>query len=292
MFFYLASIILQFQGQLGNQLFQTAAAIALAEENRCGIYFPDFDDLSASYLKSREIDKNFHAIFRRIPHRIGPVPRFAYYAEPDFAYHPIPYQPNIEISGYFMSEKHFKKHRDLIIELFAPPEEIEADLQRDFSWLLEQPNTVGLHVRTWYKDYQAYDSNPKFYAAFLPPDIGYYKEAIDRFPADALFVVFSDRIDWCKKNFREIERKFYFVEGQDYLHDFYLLSKCKHAIVGSSSFSWWAAYLNPNPEKVVILRKPFVQSNKDDPADICCDGWISIYRPQTPPIPTFDALNP
>lgn len=41
------------------------------------------------------------------------------------------------------------------------------------------------------------------------------------------------------------------AEGNDYA-EFVLMSRCKHHILANSSFSWWASYLNKNPEKTVL----------------------------------------
>ncbi|MES2122080.1 MAG: alpha-1,2-fucosyltransferase [Chlamydiota bacterium] len=285
-----STVILRFQGQFGNQLFQIAAAVALAQENQCPVYFPDFEDVLAGHLRECGIDRNYRMLFHKIPEIVnyGYATPNCYYNEPDFAYHPIPYCPNITINGYFQSEKHFGKYRDLILKLFAAPQEIEEALQKDYSTLIEHPNSVGIHVRTFCNDFKSYGYDYRFYQAFLPPDIEYYRQAIEMFDPESLFVVFSDNIAWCKKHFAELNRNFLFVDGNDYLYDFFLLSKCKNVIVGSSTFSWWAAYLNTNPNKKVIIRQPFLQSNKDDPQDIVCEGWIPIHMPQLPPFPVFD----
>jgi len=284
-----ATVTLRLRGQLGNQFFQIATAVALAQENQCNLYFPDFENVTDPRLKFVNLETNYNALFYRIPNRISYAQPAFFYLEPDFRYRPIPYQPNIEICGYFESEKYFKKYRNLIVELFAAPDDIEEDLARDFSSIIDHPNTVGIHVRTWYRDFKSDIRGSVFYNIMLPPDIEYYKKAIDLFDPNALFVVFSDHIGWCKKQFKGIDRNFIFIEGQDYLHDFYLLSKCKNVIVGSSTFSWWAAYLNQNPNKQIICRQPFLSClTQEDPKDILCDGWIPIYMPNIAPIPIFD----
>jgi Glycosyl transferase family 11 len=284
-----ATVILSlFLGQFGNQLFQVAAAVALAREHGCDLYFPDFDDLGAPRLPI-DLAKNYRALFHRIPNRISYARPYYTHYEPGFVYTPIPYQPHIAISGFFHSEKYFKKYRTLILDLFAAPQEIEEALRHDYSSLLENPHTVGIHVRTWYNDWKNYNHDYAFYKAFLPPDMEYYKKAIALFDPQTLFVVFSDHIGWCKQHFKEIDRNFVFIEGQDYLHDFYLLSKCKHVIVGSSSFSWWAAYLNQNPNKKVVCRRPFVQCDPNlDSQGLICEDWIAIDMPKIAPPPIFD----
>lgn len=284
-----AQIVVHFRGRLGNQLFQAATAIALAQENQCGIYFPDFErlHLDTDDYGLNQLKQNYQAIFCRIPClETAVVPEFIY-REPDFAYHPIPYQPRMEIEGYFLSEKHFSKYRDLIVKLFAATEETEQYLQTHFSDILQHPKTVGIHVRTGYLEYSLNHFNPDFYKNYLPPDMEFFKQAMSQFEEDALFVVFSDHIDWCKRNFAGLGKNIVFIEDQDYLYDFYLLSKCKHAIIANSSFCWWAAYLNANPEKKVICRMPFWNYGESSNRDIIPTSWTSLHMQQYPPVPKF-----
>ena len=139
-----ATVILRLQGQLGNQLFQIATAVALAQENQCDLYFPDFSDVTAPYLKTRDVEKNYHALFHRIPRQTSPVEPAFFYSEPGYEYHPIPYRENMEISGFFQSEKYFKKYRNLVVQLFAAPREVEEDLHKQFASILQHPNTVEI----------------------------------------------------------------------------------------------------------------------------------------------------
>ncbi|HSW85940.1 MAG TPA: alpha-1,2-fucosyltransferase [Rhabdochlamydiaceae bacterium] len=283
------TVIARFRGQFGNQLFQAAAAIALAKENRCDVYFPDFDNLNAPHLQEMNLEKNYRILFHRIHNTVfRPYPSVVY-REPDFNYHPIPYYRNIEIVGFFLSEKFFKKYKDVILELYSAPREVEDHLQMHFASLLDHPKTVGVHVRTGYPDYKKSGFSPQFYQVYLPPDAEYFKKAIHMFESDCLFVVFSDHIGWCKEQFKGIDRNLIFIEGQDYIHDFYLLTKCKHAIIANSSFSWWAAYLNRNPDKKIICRRPFIAPYDplSHPKDIICEDWYPIDMHQVPGMPIF-----
>jgi len=68
------------------------------------------------------------------------------------------------------------------------------------------------------------------------------------------YLIFSDDIEWCKLNFDFLENKI-FVNGNTDFQDLYLMSKCNDNIIANSTFSWWGAWLNQNPNKKVIAPK-------------------------------------
>ena len=76
----------------------------------------------------------------------------------------------------------------------------------------------------------------------------YYSQAMEKMGGP--FLVFSDDIAWCKDNFKGFDITF--VEGEEDFIDLYLMARCRNNIIANSSFSWWAAWLNPDPHKKVI----------------------------------------
>ena len=78
----------------------------------------------------------------------------------------------------------------------------------------------------------------------------YYERAIALFPDDT-FLVFSDDIEWCKAKWAA-DKRFTFSVGRTEIEDLNAMAGCKSNIIANSSFSWWAAYLNPNTSKRVI----------------------------------------
>lgn len=283
-----ATVIAHFRGQFGNQLFQAAAAVSLALDNDCGVNFPDFIKFSdPNWSSDWDLRKNYIYFFQYIPNQVPNRKPSYIFVEPFQAYHPIPYQPDIEIDGFFLSEKYFYPHRDVIKQLFAAPEIVQKDLIKNYSWLIEKEKTVAIHVRTGYYDYKIGNYDPDFYSRYLRPDLEFYKKAIDQYDSDSTFVVFSDYMPWCKKHFQGINRNIIYVETQDYIHDFYLISLCKDAIIANSSFGWWAAYLNNNPAKKIVCRLPFFGYPNENSDDLLCEDWIRIPGSTQIPFPDF-----
>jgi hypothetical protein len=251
-------------GQLGNQLFIIAATFSLALDHGAIPVFPDL------VLKdSLGLPVNHEKLFYFLPYAIPRETKVNFlYQEPHFHYTPIPYEPNMRLSGFFQSEKYFAHHKREICELFAPSRAITEYLQSTYSSILQHTNTVALHIRYYHEDPQGV-----FYCRL---DRSYIEQAIRHFPEDALFIVFSNQMASCKQLLSGFPRQFIFIENEVHYHDFYLMSMCKHNIISNSTFSWWAAYLNCNPQKVVIAPKKWFVVPHLDTKDLLPPEWIQI----------------
>jgi hypothetical protein len=88
--------------------------------------------------------------------------------------------------------------------------------------------------------------------------------------------LFSDDIDWVKAHFDVLGLPFDTVEPShtDPQEDLLLMSRCKHHIIANSSFSWWGAWLNPSPDKIVIAPRQWMTAHYDPP--IICRNWTGI----------------
>lgn len=255
-------VVGRIMGQLGNQMFIIAATCSLAWEHGAKPVFPDLES---------EIDwnvpENRRVLFSHLNTKLPRHVDLTTYKEKAFHYQPIPYRENILLHGYFQSEKYFKKYQERICQLFAPPEGIQSYLAKKYETIIAHPKTVAIHFRD-YLEWQRWHPNCTKQ---------YFKKAIAHFNQDMLFVVFSNNPQQCKKLFQGIPRNFIFIEGEHFHHDFYLMSQCKHHIISNSSFSWWAAYLNQNPEKKVIAPKRWFASDyHTDTYDVCPEGWIRL----------------
>jgi hypothetical protein len=193
------------------------------------------------------------------------------YQEPSYTYEPILYRPNMLIEGWFQSEKYFINHKQEIMDLFACSPETTDYLTAKYSDIINNLNTVSIHLRSYAKE------DP--YLTNVYPTYGreYFQKAMQLFDADVQFIIFSDQIEWAKEELNGLSNNMRFIENEQFYHDFYLMSMCKHNIICNSTFSWWAAYLNRNPNKnVVVPATWFTPQYNHNSQDLIPSGWISI----------------
>lgn len=94
--------------------------------------------------------------------------------------------------------------------------------------------------------------------------------------------IFSDDIDWVKKNFCTKYPMHYvsksFTSYNTAAEEMMLMSRCQHHIVANSSFSWWGAWLDPNPDKMVFAPKYYQNTDeyRDYSPDKPCESWIKV----------------
>ena len=95
------------------------------------------------------------------------------------------------------------------------------------------------------------------------------------------FYIFSDNFEWCKENLSFCDPVYVDwnpTSGPINYLDMQLMSNCKHNIIANSSYSWWGAWLNNNPNKIVIGPKKWFNSSSEkfDSTDIIPENWIKI----------------
>ena len=110
-------------------------------------------------------------------------------------------------------------------------------------------------------------------------DIEYYKKAIDLINnkiKNATYYIFSDDIEWCKKNVK-ISNKHFFVKANKNtpFENIELMSLCKHNINTNSTYEWWGAWLNKNKEKIVVCHKSW-KLNENEKGKLIPNEWIKI----------------
>lgn len=230
-------LYIELGGRLGNWMFQYAAAKSLH------VPFKAYWKPSIWKMPIHEYVDLFHDL--EIVNEIGPMER---YREPKFGYSQIPdfdFSKDILFTGDFQSDKYFDK--PLIRAAFAPTAKRIAELRVKYGEWISRPHVTGLSVRR-----TDYLSMPEIHP-FL--GLEYYRRCLALLPACRDFIVCSDDIGWCRATFPKAfpDRNFYFVEGESVMNQLYVHTLCQNNIVSNSSFSWWGAWLNPNPQKRVFM---------------------------------------
>src|SRR5690606_4197019 len=90
------------------------------------------------------------------------------------------------------------------------------------------------------------------------------------------FYVFTDDSKWVEENLNINGTIISGYVTKTYLEDFHLMSCCKHNIIANSSFSWWAAWLNNNPGKIVISPLRWFNEANKNVADLIPERWIRL----------------
>lgn len=174
--------------------------------------------------------------------------------------------------GTWQAMEYLNKNRELILEEFRFRE--PADMQNQgMAAQIKNQNAVSIHIRRG--DYQKQEW---IGTHAVIKDLGYYKKAIEFIETrieSPHFFIFSDDMEWVRENLK-LQRCTYvdYNRGKSSYADMYLMSLCRHNIIANSTFSWWAAWLNQNPDKIVIMPEKWLL-NTEAPG-IFPDNWIKL----------------
>ena len=184
---------------------------------------------------------------------------------------------SVYMMGVFQNAEMVETIRDEVLKAFMFQPFIDRhnlDLMKE----VQSCQSVAIHVRKG-KDYMS----RIWYQQTCP--IAYYQKAIKLIEEkikDPRFYVFTDNSEWVKENFRDFE--YILVQGNPVAgygshYDMQLMSLCQHNILSNSTYSWWGAFLNRNPNKIVVL--PDIWFNPESCREytsrlVRCKGWIAL----------------
>ena len=291
-------VISQILGGLGNQMFQYAAgrALSLAVEQAFLLDLRGFTNYALH--NGFELDRVFSApvkvatsgdvrnmlgwrsselvrkVFKRIKSPLLHGTRLA--IEPHFNYWSGLRAGGTKryLMGYWQSEMYFKDYAETLRSDFnftIPLDETNQNIAQR----IQHNNAVSLHVRRG--DYITHTPNAKILSTC---SLDYYNNAIDYMSKrvdSPHFFLFSDDMEWVKANLDIPFEKTYIEHnrGADSYRDMQLMHMCRHHIIANSSFSWWGAWLNPNPDKLVVAPKTWFSDGKVDD-DLIPREWIRL----------------
>lgn len=292
-------IIVRINGGLGNQMFQYAMGRRLALQHNTDLlldlsFFDQKDgphtqrpfELDVFNVKYRRATAEELRPFlqagasriRRVRDRLLPsAASHPWFIQQGFGFdqRALEVPSSVCLHGYWQSEKYFK--------------EVETQLRADLTFAsspqganastaarIGNTNAVSIHVRRG-----DYVSDPTIRDYHGACDAAYYLAAVQRILTvhpDASFFIFSDDPAWAKANM-QFEAPITVVDhnhGAASFEDMRLMSMCKHHIIANSSFSWWGAWLNPDPTKTVIAPRRWFTDPGIDTRDLLPTGWIKL----------------
>lgn len=172
------------------------------------------------------------------------------------------------IEGYWQNQKYFSDIRNELLEDFAFD---TTKLSSEYVRILDEIrscNSVSVHVRRG--DYMKF---PDIYCGVCT--LEYYKNAMEYIAGNVenpKYFMFTDDPVWARENFGENVTVVHDDSAETGIMDMFMMTQCRHNIIANSSFSWWGAWLNQNPGKIVVApNKWFANSERTDQI---CDDWV------------------
>lgn len=265
-------IIARLIGGLGNQCFQYAVGRHLSEihHTELKIDISEFETykLHPYSLSHFNIIENFATS--------EDVAKLKHVREKHFHFDPeiLNLSDGVYLHGYWQSEKYFSSTEDIVRRELA----VNSPLLGKDKEVAEQIilcDSVSVHIRRG-------DYLPNTYTEQILEtcSLDYYLHSIERIANNVKkphFFIFSDDIKWTSENFK-LPYPITFVDhnGPDKNYeDMRLMSLCKHNIIANSTFSWWGAWLNKNPDKLVYApKKWFSEKARSSAKDVIPNLWI------------------
>lgn len=289
-------VIIKLWGGLGNQLFQYAYGYQLAKKINSKILLdtswfdkqslrqPEILNLPIKFVSAERavfqnntinlLNRRFLNILIRFPSYACYKIKGGYYLKESrykfseklnhFNY------DNTYIDGYWQCPKYFDWIKNELEKMYIPLNirpEVEA-----LAIKLKNINSVAIHVRRG-----DYSKNKKWYSRLKIIDNEYYFRAIslmDKLNKNAKYYLFSNDIKDAQQTLNYIVNKEInqpHIANLTSIEEWYLMYNCKNQIIGNSTFSWWAAYLNNYAQKIVIAPNNYMGND-----DIIPETWRTI----------------
>jgi FkbM family methyltransferase len=261
------SVTCYFSGRLGNNFYNIAMMIAYCKKHNLQYYVPTE---SWAYGHFGKPQVNPLPVPSTGPQPVNPTR----YQEPAMAtapyYHEIPAMDNVLFDGYYQSFKYVNDYRQDILDTFNFPHETEKGI-------------VSISVRRG--DNVTEDRGAPVQQAFPIAPVIYYHRAIEYMQKKGYntFRLYSDDIPWCKEEFTTDNypgATFQFSEGKSELEDYISLTQCEHNITARSTFSLTAAWMNQNPNKIVLVPQENMWWKGQNRNLLTDSDFTQIYFPQ------------
>ena len=249
-------------GYLGNQMFQYSALRGISSHKGYEHSIPDID-----VLINRPFGSDIIRCFNVTPTKSNQ--NYSWIKERTFEFDKYFFDEcpdNVDIVGYFQSEKYFKHIEDDIRKEFSFHSEILKTSIEYKKNKFANSEIISLHIRRG-----DYTTDPNFDC--LPLD--YYYEGLKLLPEIPVLVITNDQ-EWCRKKFDS--KKFIVSPFKDACIDLCLMSLSNYHIIANSSFSWWGSWL-ANSKKTIAPKNWFSSNGNlshNNTKDLYLPNWIVL----------------
>lgn len=293
-------VIIQLAGGLGNQMFQYALYLELKSLGRevkiddvSGFVQdtqrnPALAPFGITYERpdKKELQKMLDSSmlpWHRVRRKLFGRHKKAYFEESKLFLPEILNCDDIYLEGYWQSEKYFWKNGDQLRRVYDTNKLVQYLLQKSvwelciegkksaaqYAMGINNTCSVSVHVRRG--DYLTPENQALFGGICTE---AYYIEGMrlmrERYPGCSFYLFCNDK-DWARESFAgqtDVTLVDLPDDGGNFRNDetdidyaeFVLMSRCKHHILANSSFSWWASYLNPNPDKFILAPERWLNN--------------------------------
>jgi len=182
---------------------------------------------------------------------------------------------NTYLVGYWQSARYFMNISDVIRNEFMPILEPDSS-NKNIADLIRNRNSISIHIRRG-----DYVRDPIINSVHGVCEIGYFQQCIERLLEEVEaphFFIFSDEPEWARDHL-DVSAPLTIVDHntpEKPIEDLHLMSLCKHNIIANSSFSWWGAWLNRNPNKIVFAPSKWFSRQDSAIEDILPSSWTRI----------------
>lgn len=282
-------IVVKIKGGLGNQLFQYAVGFALAKRTGTRLRLYDqtgnagiarnfwLDHFKISGKKLSSLESFLYRTQNKLATKLSTLlpalekHKYFYYLQHDediaIQEAVFTFGRNTTLDGYYQNETYFQDYAHELREeltLKAPLSVYSDELLKKIQ---AAENPVFIHVRRG--DYVEVSTTNQIHGTC---STDYYNRCIEHIKqsvAHPKFFIFSDDPDWAKTNIQTgQENEVSYNDASKTTEDITLMANCKHAIIANSTFSWWGAWLMPNPEKIVCAPRLWWASRTEADTDL------------------------
>lgn len=268
------------QGGLGNQLFQIFTTISYALTHKRPFTFTNKSQLDT---KRSTYWHSFLSSLAKFTQTIN-YNHFLKISEKAFTYDKLPTSTaeSIVLYGYFQSPFYFAEHAEAIFRLIRLDEQKTMVLKKIESYNLVLCQCISVHFRQG-----DYKQLPQHYPLLT---YEYYAKAVNYIQSKpqsiTTLLIFCEQSDLPTVSpiLKQLQATFPQLKLQmapPTLSDWEQLlamSLCSHNVIANSSYSWWGAYFNSNPEKIVCYPAnwfgPKLQQNNIK--DLCPTFWTTF----------------